>query len=66
MLTPDAWELCTLFDINYEPRGMTVAELADGFRDLARRIYDEAFIEERRRRFFQRQSALRRARIDVG
>ncbi len=62
VLTPDAWELCTLFDINYEPRGMTVAELADGFRDLARRIYDDAFIEERRRRFFQRQSVLRRER----
>ena len=64
VLTPDAWELCTLFDINYEPRGMTVSELADGFRDLARRIYDEGFIEERRRRFFQRQSALRRQRVE--
>ena len=62
VITPDAWELCTLFDINYEPRGMSVAELAEGFRDLARRIYDDGFIEERRRRFFQRQSALRRER----
>ena len=66
VLTPDAWELCTLFDINYEPRGMSVAELADGFRDLARRIYDDGFIEERRRRFFQRQSALRRDRVNAG
>ena len=63
ILTPDAWELCTLFDINYELRGMNVAELANGFRDLARRIYDDGFIEERCRRFFQRQSTLRRERL---
>jgi hypothetical protein len=41
---------------------MTVSELENSFRDLARRIYDAGFIEERRRRFFARQSELRKQR----
>lgn len=58
-----AWESCTLFDVNYVPQQMSVVELETGFRDLARRIYDTGIIEERRRRFFERQSALRRTRV---
>lgn len=60
ILTPEAWDQCTLFDVNYQPARMSVAELENGFRDLGRRIYDSGFIEERRRRFFQRQDVLRR------
>jgi radical SAM superfamily enzyme YgiQ (UPF0313 family) len=63
LIDPEAWDACTLFDVNYRPEKMTVAELENGFRDLARRIYDTGFIEERRRRFFERQSALRKKRI---
>jgi radical SAM superfamily enzyme YgiQ (UPF0313 family) len=62
LLEPEAWETCTLFDVNYRPEKMTVSELEHGFRDLARRIYDTEFIESRRRRFFARQSALRKKR----
>ena len=62
LLQPDAWETCTLFDVNYQPEGMSVSELETGFRDLTRRIYDSDFIESRRRRFFMRQSELRRLR----
>lgn len=60
ILTPEAWDQCTLFDVNYQPARMSIAELENGFRDLGRRIYDSGFIEERRRRFFQRQDVLRR------
>lgn len=63
LIEPEAWEACTLFDVNYRPEKMTVAELENGFRDLARRIYDTDFIEQRRRRFIARQSALRRQRL---
>lgn len=63
LIEPEAWEACTLFDVNYKPELMTVAELENGFRDLARRIYDTGFIEERRRRFFARQSELRQQHI---
>lgn len=62
VLKPDAWDTCTLFDVNYQPANMSVTELETGFRDLGRRIYDSGFIEERRRRFFKRQSELRSER----
>jgi radical SAM superfamily enzyme YgiQ (UPF0313 family) len=65
LLDPAAWEACTLFDVNYRPEKMTVSELEQGFRDLAGRIYDTDFIEQRRRRFFARQSELRRQRMAV-
>jgi radical SAM superfamily enzyme YgiQ (UPF0313 family) len=46
-----AWELCTLFDVNFQPSGMTVAELETGFRKLGERLYSEEFTRERRARF---------------
>ncbi len=64
LIEPEAWEACTLFDVNYLPEKMTVAELENGFRDLGKRIYDTGFIEERRRKFFSRQSDLRRMRAE--
>jgi hypothetical protein len=60
LLSPEAWETCTLFDVNYLPANMSVSTLENGFRDLGRQIYDSGFIEERRRRFFQRQDTIRR------
>lgn len=46
-----AWELCTLFDINFVPRGMTAEELNEGFLWLAKNLYSEEGVRERRRRF---------------
>lgn len=51
-----AWHKCTLFDVNVRPTGMTVEELRKGFMDLARRVYDPAFVADRRRRFFATQN----------
>jgi radical SAM superfamily enzyme YgiQ (UPF0313 family) len=65
LLHPGAWELCTLFDVNYRPQQLSVAELEAGFRRLAVQLYDQGFIDERRRRFFARQSELRRQRAGV-
>ncbi|MFT4547134.1 MAG: radical SAM superfamily enzyme YgiQ (UPF0313 family) [Verrucomicrobiales bacterium] len=62
LLQEGAWELCTLFDVNYLPESMSVTELEVGFRELARRIYSDEFIDERRRGYFKRQDELRRAR----
>jgi hypothetical protein len=62
ILEPGAWEKCTLFDVNYQPAHMSVTELENGFRELGQKIYDRDFIEERRRRFFQRQNELRQQR----
>lgn len=62
LLDAEAWETCTLFDVNYQPQHMSVGELEKSFKELLRRMYDTGFIKERRRRFFERQSALRKAR----
>jgi radical SAM superfamily enzyme YgiQ (UPF0313 family) len=46
------WELCTLFDVNHEPGGMTPDELRAGLRWLSARLYSEGGVRARRRRFF--------------
>jgi radical SAM superfamily enzyme YgiQ (UPF0313 family) len=57
IIEPGAWEKCTLFDINFIPKNMTLAELADKGLGLAMRLYsDEA--TTRRRDAFKEQVAL--------
>ncbi len=46
-----AWELCTLFDVNFQPKQMTVAELERGLRTLASQIYSEEATLARRENF---------------
>lgn len=60
LLEEEAWELCTLFDVNFKPANMSVAELETGFRTLVERLYSADFTRKRRERFFRRQSELRR------
>lgn len=47
------WRRRTLFDICYQPRGMSVAELRDGFIELGRKVYAGEEVERRRRAFIQ-------------
>ncbi len=51
LLREGAWELCTLFDVNFVPTDMTVSELETGFRNLAERLYSEQSTAERRETF---------------
>lgn len=64
LLGEEAWELCTLFDINFRPKGMTVEELQSGFLGLVKRLYSEEETRWRRGRFRRqlrrRSSCLRR------
>ncbi len=60
ILREEAWELCTLFDVNFRPTKMTVAELEGGLRNLAGRIYSEEFTKARRSRFYENYRAKRR------
>ena len=46
-----AWKKCTLFDINYLPKGMSVEQLEKGFRKLVVQLYGEEFTEWRRHSF---------------
>ncbi len=48
-----AWELCTLFDINFQPKNMSVAELQSGFLGLVKRLYSTEETHERRAKFKQ-------------
>jgi radical SAM superfamily enzyme YgiQ (UPF0313 family) len=44
LLYPGAWDRCTLFDVNFVPRGMTVDQLEDGVMRLWRDAWNaEAF-----------------------
>jgi radical SAM superfamily enzyme YgiQ (UPF0313 family) len=51
LLDEQAWESCTLFDVNIRPQGMSVEELRGGFRRLAQRLYGEEATRRRRGRF---------------
>ena len=46
-----AWELCTLFDINFQPKNMSAAELQAGFLGLVKRLYSADETAERRAKF---------------
>jgi radical SAM superfamily enzyme YgiQ (UPF0313 family) len=48
LLEDEAWEKCTLFDINFRPAGMSVEELRLGFYELAGRLYSDSFTRYRR------------------
>ena len=62
LLEPRNWKKCTLFDINYEPRGMTVRELDEGFRRLVVELYGDEFTHWRRSQFTRRLKQGRRER----
>jgi len=53
IIRPCAWDMCTLFDVNYIPRRMSPERLQRGLIDLATRLYDRDFIKDRRQRFFR-------------
>ena len=53
LLSEEATERCTLFDINLQPDSMSVDELRDGFWNLTRRLYRPEFVEQRNRNFRQ-------------
>jgi radical SAM superfamily enzyme YgiQ (UPF0313 family) len=48
-----AWELCTLFDVNIQPKNMSVAELQNGFLGLVKELYSAEVTNKRRRNFKQ-------------
>ena len=54
ILRDQAWELCTLFDINFVPKNMSVAQLQAGFLKLAKQLYSQDETRERRSNFKRR------------
>jgi radical SAM superfamily enzyme YgiQ (UPF0313 family) len=52
VLHPGAWNLCTLFDVNFSPSGMTPQELRAGIYWLSERLYKSEATRRRRKEFF--------------
>jgi radical SAM superfamily enzyme YgiQ (UPF0313 family) len=59
LLRESAWELCTLFDVNFIPQQMSAQQLRENFCALVQRLYSEDFTKERREKFHQRLRAAR-------
>jgi radical SAM superfamily enzyme YgiQ (UPF0313 family) len=53
LLRPRYWEQCTLFDVTYRPRGMSVQQLEEGMRWLFREIYNEREYTRRKRHYME-------------
>jgi radical SAM superfamily enzyme YgiQ (UPF0313 family) len=53
LLEPVYWDKCTLFDVTYHPKQMTVDELSSGFRELMASLYSDERYRQRRLNFRQ-------------
>lgn len=63
LLEPEAWERCTMFDVNFRPMGMSAETLQHELVELGRRLYTEDERVRRRRAFHaQRRQYLGAAR----
>lgn len=54
LLRDQAWDLCTLFDINFQPKNMSISDLQSGFLALAGQLYSKEETNARRRGFKKR------------
>jgi radical SAM superfamily enzyme YgiQ (UPF0313 family) len=66
LLREDAWELCTLFDVNFVPQRMTVQELEQNFVSLAADLYGEAETRRRRAAFYRQLRGAVRGKLSKG
>ncbi|MGH2455145.1 MAG: B12-binding domain-containing radical SAM protein [Candidatus Limnocylindria bacterium] len=65
LLDPTAWERCTMFDVNFRPRGMSPETLQRELVELGRRLYTEEQRKARRNAFHDhRRRFLRAARAE--
>lgn len=55
------WDRCTLFDVNYRPKQMSVEELEEGFRWLAGEVYSDRDFNRRKRHYMDLVKARGRA-----
>lgn len=53
ILKENAWELCTLFDVNFQPEKMGVSELEANFRWLVEKLYSDEETLARRHLFYK-------------
>ena len=63
LIDPRDWSKCTLFDVNFHPKGMTADELQEGLLHLVQRLYEPSAVRTRRHRFFSDLRSARRASL---
>lgn len=61
LLSPQAWEKCTLFDINFTPLQMSVQELKSNFHKLTAQLYSKEATERRKSLFRKQYKMFRQA-----
>ena len=67
LIDETAWEMCTLFDVNFHPDGMTAKELEDRFLWLVQELYSAEETKARRSSFFDMRRELKHeAYLHVG
>ncbi|MCP3668295.1 MAG: B12-binding domain-containing radical SAM protein [Gammaproteobacteria bacterium] len=65
IINEGAWELCTLFDVNFVPDRMSVKELEDNFRWLVSELYSDKETQRRKSHFFQQLRNARRQKNNL-
>ena len=60
------WDRCTLFDVNYRPKHMSVEELEEGFRWLAGEVYSDREFNRRKRHYMDLSKIRSRAAAPAG
>lgn len=58
ILKNKSWDDCTLFDVNFIPKNMTVKELEDGMKWLFKELYNESEFLKRKRHYMEIIKAL--------
>jgi hypothetical protein len=56
LLQEQFWDRCTLFDVNYRPKQMSVQELEEGMMWLFREAYNKEAVRQRTRSFVEARS----------
>lgn len=51
LLAPTFWDRCTLFDVTFHPKLMSVGVLEQGFRALVEKVYSQPSTDRRKARF---------------
>jgi radical SAM superfamily enzyme YgiQ (UPF0313 family) len=59
LLYPGAWDRCTLFDVNFRPRGMSVEQLEEGLMGLWRETWNAQALAQRKQHYRELLRALR-------
>lgn len=60
LLFPGEWERCTLFDVAFQPKNMSVEQLENGLASLMRSLYSPSETRRRKRLFAANRRAWRR------